>query len=222
MKRILFLGIFTLQSFAMPHHLWAYDWSFDVPGVGRVGACDTCGGGVFGGVAIGPVNPLDPFGTVQQVAKAVGDTLLSQAVQNLEQFKNNLTSELQVAVANAINNGDKAISDAAMNLTKSTNDIVDAAHAAARYAEREVGSYHEVLSKAERRVREGKVADAIWHYSTDSWQETSKNAAQAAQESEIIVVPVKQLLLRMGGRQAPLRMQPGLHTIKVAATSSFP
>ncbi len=43
----------------------------------------------------------------------------------------------------------------------------DAVHASVRYAERTVGGYEDVLSRAEIRAREGKVVDAIWHLGPD-------------------------------------------------------
>ncbi|MGR9438409.1 hypothetical protein ACU8V1_25875 (plasmid) [Rhizobium leguminosarum] len=111
----------------------------------------------------------------------------------------NIDKETKIAVENAFKAQDKAISDATQNLVKSADDIVDAAHATARYAERQVNSYQEVLSNAERRVREGKVADAIWHISTEGWQETNKNAAQLANENEIIAAAGQAVATAYGG-----------------------
>jgi hypothetical protein len=140
----------------------------------------------------------------------VGGALLGQAATNVDVLVRNLGNEAQTAIRNAINTQDKAISDATQNLVKSANDIVDAAHATARYAEREVSSYQDVLSNAEKRVREGKVADAIWHVSTDSWQATNKNAAQLASENQIIAAAGQAVATAYGGPAgARPHMRPG-------------
>ncbi len=61
--------------------------------------------------------------------------------------------------------------------------LEDAAHAIGYYIERQGQGAGKTLSNAERRIREGKVVDAIWHLSTEPLQHTSENAAQATQES---------------------------------------
>lgn len=110
----------------------------------------------------GVVGTLWPgIGPLLSLAKSSGDAVLGQAVANVEILMSNVEKETKIAVENAFKAQDKAIADATQNLVKSVDDIVDAAHATARYAEREVNSYQDVLSNAEKRVREGKVADAI-------------------------------------------------------------
>lgn len=148
----------------------------------------------------GVVGTLWPgIGPLLSLAKSSGDAVLGQAVANVEILMSNVEKETKIAVENAFKAQDKAIADATQNLVKSVDDIVDAAHATARYAEREVNSYQDVLSNAEKRVREGKVADAIWHMSTDSWQETNKNAAQLASENEIVAAAGQAVATAYGG-----------------------
>ena len=51
--------------------------------------------------------------------------------------------------------------------TKVWTDAVDAAKAIGKFAERQVSGTFDTLSDAERRVREGKIVDAVWHQATD-------------------------------------------------------
>ncbi|WP_438391203.1 hypothetical protein [Caballeronia sp. DA-9] len=168
-----------------------------IPGGGRI--CDTCGGGLIPGSNIGPVNPLDPFATVHDLATALNDPSAIQAAANLQAFEKVLPKDMQIAIANTLRFGDKAVSDVAMNLAKSANDVVDAAHAAARFAEREGHSQAETLTNAEQRIRDGKVVDALWHYGTEGAQATDKNAAQAAQENELLATAAQAVATAYGG-----------------------
>ncbi|OYR33003.1 hypothetical protein CES86_5311 [Brucella lupini] len=134
-----------------------------------------------------------------QTFAGAGGAVLGQAAANVDVLVRNVGEEAKRAIQNAINTQDKALSDVAQNLVKSANDIVDAAHATERFAKRQIEGYRDVLSNAERRVREGKVVDAIWHVSTDTWQEANKNAAQLAEENEIIASAGQVVATAYGG-----------------------
>ncbi|MDO9417966.1 hypothetical protein [Pararhizobium sp.] len=136
---------------------------------------------------------------LREAAQSAGDSVLVQATENLERVTKDLTNELRTAIDNAVTAQDKAIVDTATNLAKSANDIVDAGQAVARFAEREIEGYDDILTGAEKRVRDGKIADALWHLNTDSWQATNKNAAQLASENEIVAVAAQAAATAWGG-----------------------
>jgi hypothetical protein len=68
---------------------------------------------------------------------------------------------------------------------KGADDGINAVDAARRFAERQVNGIPDVLDGAQKRVREGKVVDAIWHVGIDQMRNTNKNASQLTQESEL-------------------------------------
>ena len=87
--------------------------------------------------------------------------------------------------------------DAGNTLTRARKDSVDevlrAPHnldsarlAMQRFAYREAQGLGDSLTDAERRIRQGKFADALWHLGTDPLKHTEENAARMAQESSIL------------------------------------
>lgn len=61
---------------------------------------------------------------------------------------------------------------------KAANDAVDAVKAAEKFVERQLKGLPTILSDSEKRAREGKVIDAIWHVGIDQMKNTNKNAAE--------------------------------------------
>jgi hypothetical protein len=160
-------------------------WAIDLDlGVAKI--CDTCGGGLLGGTTVGPVTVLDPYGTIRAMNSVATDPQVRQSFSDLVQLKGNLPDELQKGIVAAVGGANKAQSENVQELVKSASQIVDATHAIYRFAVRQVNSYGVVLTKAQQRLRDGKVVDALWHLNTDQWQETNKNAAQAAEESAVL------------------------------------
>lgn len=84
---------------------------------------------------------------------------------------------------NIKSNLEKAGKDAEAEVGRVGRNLEDSAQAIGRYLERQGQGVGQTLSNAERRVREGKVVDALWHLSTEPLQRTSDNAALAVQES---------------------------------------
>jgi hypothetical protein len=119
-----------------------------------------------------------------EAARQSGNQTLVGAVQNIDAIGAKLDKEINTAISNALTNPAQAVKDAVETHIKAANDIVDAVHASARFVERTVSGYKDVLSNAERRIREGKVVDAIWHLSTDKLSMENENATKFMQESE--------------------------------------
>jgi hypothetical protein len=57
------------------------------------------------------------------------------------------------------------------------------------------------LSNAEKRIREGKVVDALWHLATEHYQHTSENSAIAVQESDYLNTVASVAATAYGGPQ---------------------
>ncbi len=130
----------------------------------------------------GPAAPLLP----DEVKEAY-----EQARAEAQDFIDRLPYEAAKAVEDAINSADKSVSDTAKTLVKAADDIVDAGAAVVRFSERELRAYPDMLSGAEKRFREGKVVDAIWHLGTDRARATEENAGRLVQENEIVAVAVQ-------------------------------
>jgi hypothetical protein len=116
-----------------------------------------------GGVPGVPNVGIPGLSGLAQNALNEGNLALRQAADNVNEYVNELTDEAKSAIEEAIKN---ATEDTVRNVVKAANDIVDAAQAVGRFAERELQGQGDILSDAERRIREGKVADAIWHIGT--------------------------------------------------------
>ncbi|EPE93848.1 hypothetical protein [Rhizobium grahamii] len=80
----------------------------------------------------------------------------------------------------------KAIDDSGRAIDKGAKDVIDAGVVVGKFLENQAKGHVKALSDAERRLREGKVVDAVWHSAMDPLKDTDKNAAQAAQESVIL------------------------------------
>lgn len=80
----------------------------------------------------------------------------------------------------------KAWRDTSEQTKRSFQDTVDAASAVANYTANQVRSYESTLRNAEKRLREGKVIDAMWGLGVEPLQATDANFAKATQESKVI------------------------------------
>ncbi|MDT0513414.1 hypothetical protein [Halomonas sp. LES1] len=80
----------------------------------------------------------------------------------------------------------KAIDDTIKEADRGLKNVEETVHAIGKFTERHMHGVGETLSDAEKRAREGKVVDAIWHLGTDPLRHIENNAAIAAQESSII------------------------------------
>jgi len=80
----------------------------------------------------------------------------------------------------------KAIKDTEAEGKRTIENVEEAGVAAAKFTERQVQGVGKTLSDAEKRIREGKVIDAVWHLATDPVKHTEDNAAKLAQESKYI------------------------------------
>lgn len=80
----------------------------------------------------------------------------------------------------------KALNDGAREYTKAFDEGIEAGRAAGKFSERQLKDAGNNRKKLERRFREGKYADAMWHWHTDNASSTEKNFFKATQESKLI------------------------------------
>ncbi len=76
--------------------------------------------------------------------------------------------------------------DAARELKATQREVEAAATATYRFTVRQAEGSVEAVRQAERRFREGKVIDAVWHLGLQPTQDTSDNLAKAAAESAVV------------------------------------
>jgi len=81
---------------------------------------------------------------------------------------------------------EKAVNDTFQEANRAGRNINDAAIAAGNFLENQTQSYGVMLSDAERRLREGKLVDAIWHIGTDPLKHSERNFGKAVTESSLL------------------------------------
>lgn len=138
--------------------------------------------------------------TVEKAAQDTGKTLEKAAQdtgKTVEKAAQDTGKTVEKAAQDTGNTIEKAAQDTGKTIEKAGQDtgaeigragknLEEAAQAIGKYIERTAQGTGRTLSSAEKRVREGKVVDAIWHLSTDQLKETEANAAKATQESSLI------------------------------------
>ena len=81
---------------------------------------------------------------------------------------------------------DKALRDSRDEAQRAKENVEDAGQAIGHFIEAQAQGVGHALSDAERRFREGKFVDAMWHLATDPIRNTENSAAIAAQESSLL------------------------------------
>lgn len=97
-----------------------------------------------------------------------------------------IVATIHKAADNAYATYVKSIEDGAREAKKGFDDSVEAVGAASRFAERQLKAMENDAQKAARRFQEGKLADAVWHWSSDHMNSSEENFFKATQESELI------------------------------------
>lgn len=182
-----------------------------------------------GGGSIGvEVSPIPGESTVTVGDKPIIPTiddvtshLVKAETKDLGQIAGNIISEAGVGYANLEQETKKGLTnidtnlrkaggdvertvrqaggDAARELKAAQREVEGAATATYRYSVRQAEGSVETLRQAERRFREGKVIDAVWHLGLQPVQNSSDNAAQAALESSIVATAMSTAASTYGG-----------------------
>ena len=143
--------------------------------------------------------------TLTTVQKAGGDT-----IRTLEKAGGDSVATLQKAGGDSITTfvkaGQdttatyaKAWGDAAEQTKKSFQDTVDAGTAVTNYTINQVVAYERVLKNVDKRLRDGKVIDAMWGSAVEPLQASEANFAKATQESTLIATAAASAAAAYGG-----------------------
>ena len=76
--------------------------------------------------------------------------------------------------------------DTIAELERAGENSEEAAIAVGNFAENQVYSYGQTLTDAEKRIREGKIVDAVWFLAVDPLRHTEENLGTAVSESSLL------------------------------------
>lgn len=93
----------------------------------------------------------------------------------------------------------KAGSDIYAEHGRALVNVADAGKALVKYQQAQIEGLGSSIGSAERRVREGKIVDALWGLGVEPLQDTDKNAAKALQESTLLATVAQVAASTYGG-----------------------
>ena len=136
------------------------------------------------------------MGWIRDIVKTV-EKATQDAVKTVEKAAQDAGKTAEKAVQDAGKTAEKAVQDTGKTVEKAFHDTVketeragknvnDLAISVGHFLENQTQSLGETLSDAEKRVREGKLIDAIWHLATDPVKHTEDNVAEALIESSLL------------------------------------
>lgn len=127
--------------------------------------------------------------TVEKAAQDTGHTVEKAAHdtgKTAEKAAQDTGHTIEKAAHDTGHTLEKAAHDTGKAVEKGTQDVGTAGETIGRFVERQIKGVGKSLSDADKRLREGKIVDAIWHLGTDQLKHTEENAAKATQESNIL------------------------------------
>ena len=143
-------------------------------------------------------------GDVAKIAGKISTTIKEDVVKPIEKGAKHLIKETSKEATKVVKGVERVGQDVGREIGSGTQEILnvlkdieretrsglknveEAAHATGKFLENQVHGVGNSLSAAERRLREGKVVDAIWHLGTDPIQYTEENSFKMAQESSLV------------------------------------
>lgn len=118
---------------------------------------------------------------VRETGKGVGNVARETA-----KGVSHVAGEVGHGVENLANFIDKAAKDTEAEAKRAGRNVNKLAIASGTFLESQIHGLGQSFEDAGKRVREGKLVDAIWHVATDPVRNTEKNAAAAMAESNIL------------------------------------
>ncbi len=113
-----------------------------------------------------------------------------KGVQNFgketEKGVQNIGKELEVFGQNLKNNFEKGVSDVGKEAEKANENLTEAITVTWEFLENQVDGMGKNLTNAQKRIREGKIVDAIWHIATEQLQNTEENFGTAVMDSSLL------------------------------------
>jgi hypothetical protein len=135
-------------------------------------------------VAAAVVKPSVAPKPVQDAVNAAGH-VVHNVVKEVGNTGEHVVSELGRAHESAGNFIEKSAKDVYAEAGRGVKNLEELGVAIAKYVERTGTDQVRAISNAERRIREGKVADALWHAAIDPIKDQENRAAKLAQESSL-------------------------------------
>jgi hypothetical protein len=83
---------------------------------------------------------------------------------------------------------EKGVQDTGKTIEKAVQDTGKAGETVYKFGVRQIESIGASVRDADKRLKEGKFVDALWHFTTDPYKHTEENAGKAAQESDLVRV----------------------------------
>jgi hypothetical protein len=138
-----------------------------------------------------PWNPLGlpNFPNPAEASVMIAKESLKATVQSIDQLAKtvqDIDRARKKAEEDINRNVGKGLDDTVAELGRAGKNIGDAVQAIIKFSEMETKGAIKYHENAARRVREGKVVDAIWHMATEPLQGTENNAGNAAMESSLL------------------------------------
>ena len=132
--------------------------------------------------------------TVQTFENAAGDTF-----KTIQKAGSDTVTTLVKAGNDATATYVKAWKDTGKQAKRSFEDAVEAGQAVKNYIKNQAKAQQEAVKNAGKRLRDGKVIDAMWGLAVEPAQATEKNFARATQESAIINAAAQSAAATYGG-----------------------
>lgn len=115
---------------------------------------------------------------------------VEKGVQNIgketEKGVQNIGKELEIFGQNLKNNFEKGVSDVGKEAERANENLTEAITVSWEFVENQVDGMGKNLSNVQKRIREGKIVDAIWHIATEQLQNTEENFGTAVMESSLL------------------------------------
>lgn len=130
----------------------------------------------------------------QAVQKAVQDTgkTVEKAAQDtgktVEKTAQDTGKTVEKASQDTGKTVEKASQDTGKTIEKAVQDTGKAGETVYKFGVRQIESIGDSVKDADKRLKEGKVVDALWHFTTDPLKHTEENAGKVAQESDLVRV----------------------------------
>lgn len=112
------------------------------------------------------------------------DSLL-EGTKEIEKVIKNISKEAEKLGQDLGENLVKAVNDIADNLEKAPQDLTELFVSLEHFAENQVNSTLQIFDEAEKRIRQGKIVDAVWHVCMDPYRKSEENFAEMVQESTL-------------------------------------
>ena len=135
-----------------------------------------------------PIIPGGPTVEIPKDSVPILTTLLTGGMVNpvTQKATNDAIQNLAKAIKDIDNTNKKALDDTKKEVDRAGRNIDEAGQAIGEYLDTKAKGTVNSVNSALDRVREGKVVDALWHMSTDSYKNESDASAAAATKSSLI------------------------------------